>query len=203
MTNSDFRAHMSHQQPRGTGRKDLACGPQVAPWTVSMECKVAADTCRIFTALTVPEYMEAWISVPGYHPECHNITCQLAHGFQIEHHCKSGTITRISGLYRSFHRRKLSLLWRQAGTVENCESFVDIRLSGDFDKSTLRLRHRGLNSEEEFNWHRAFWSASITRLCRLFEKPAMGTDQQGQRRARKRSQASDELYEDPMLVNVA
>jgi uncharacterized protein YndB with AHSA1/START domain len=158
-----------------------------------MEYSLAADTRRIFNALTVPEYIEAWICVPGFHPDCQNVTCSVAHGFQIEHRCDSGAITRITGTYCSFLKRKLSFSWRSAGASGGEESLVDIRLRGDFERSILRLRHRGFKSEEEFNWHAALWSASIARLSRLFDKPAMGANDHRPRGQRRRSELFFEL----------
>lgn len=134
-----------------------------------MECSLAADTRRIFNALTLPEFIEAWICVPGIHHGCQNVTCRVAHGFQIEHRCNFGPTTRITGTYFSFLKRKLSFSWKAAGMPGPEDSFVDIRLQGDFERSILRLRHRGFASEEEFKWHNALWAASITKLARLFD----------------------------------
>ncbi len=179
---------MLQRRTSGMSYRNETEGSGKAPWTVNMECSVAADTRRIFHALTVPEYMEAWISVPGYHPDCRNVSCHVADGFQIEHLCTSGAATRITGTYISFLKRKLSFSWRPAGVSDARETFVDIRLCGDFEKSILRLRHCGLDSEEEFNWHQALWSASIARLCRLFDRPAMDNDRRSSRASRRRSE---------------
>lgn len=140
----------------------------MSPRTIHLQCSVAADTQRIFYALTVPEYIETWICVPGCDPECRNVTCRVAQGFEIQHHCESGAMTKISGTYFSYLKRKLSFSWRPAGMKETRDSLVDIRLYGDFEKSILRLRHFGLESEEEFNWHLSLWSASVARLSKLF-----------------------------------
>ncbi len=164
-----------HFPGRGIRRTDAAS--QVSPWAVELECSLAADTRRIFDALTVPEFIEAWICVPGSHHDCQNVTCRVAHGFQIEHRCYSGATTTITGTYFSFLKRKLSFSWRPAGVPGMADSFVDIRLVGDFEKSILRLRHSGFTSEAEFKWHNALWAASITRLTRLFHLPTNRADQ--------------------------
>ena len=166
---------------QSTGRKGkqgrAASAP--SPWTVVMECSLAADTKRIFDALTVPEYIEAWICVPGTHPDCRNVSCRDAQGFQIEHQCNTGPTTRITGTYFSFLKRKLSFSWQPATEAGSGESFVDIRLYGDFERSILRLRHCGFRSEEEFQWHLALWTTSIARLSKLFVTSSNGADQIG------------------------
>jgi hypothetical protein len=177
-------------QPRVIRKQVSTSECDSSSWTVNLECSVPADTRRIFNALTVPEYIEAWISVPGYHPECCNVTIRNAHGFNIEHRCINGATTMISGTYCSFLKRKLSFSWQPSCGSSSGESFVDIRLHGDFERSILRLRHFGLDSEEDFNWHSALWSSSIARLCRLFDRSAASTDQRRLRATRMRS----ELY---------
>jgi hypothetical protein len=193
MNNSNSVSSILQRQPRGVSNQDIASATDAPSWTVNLECSVAADTRRIFYALTVPEYIEAWICVPGYHPECRNVTSRNAHGFQIEHHCSSGATTKICGTYCSFLKRKLSFSWRPALGSAVADSFVDIRLHGDFERSILRLRHFGLDSEDDFRWHSAFWSSSIARLCRLFDRPIAGADQRRTRARRRRSELYCEL----------
>jgi uncharacterized protein YndB with AHSA1/START domain len=193
MNNSNPFSSILRRQPRGLSKQDMTGVFEVSSWTVNLECSVAADTRRIFYALTVPEYIEAWICVPGYHPECRNVTSRNAHGFQIEHHCSSGTATKFSGTYCSFLKRKLSFSWQPAHGASAGDSFVDIRLHGDFERSILRLRHFGLDSEDDFNWHSAFWTSSIARLCKLFERQAADADQRRQRASRRRSELYCEL----------
>jgi uncharacterized protein YndB with AHSA1/START domain len=173
-----FASNETVHQSRTRGSKtSISTVSASSPWTVAVECSLAADTKRIFNALTVPEYIEAWICVPGSHSNCQNVTCRVSHGFQIEHHCNSGSTTRITGTYFSFLKRKLSFSWLPASEPGSADSFVDIRLYGDFERSILRLRHRGFASEDEFHWHAAFWTASIARLSKLFLLPGVGADQ--------------------------
>jgi|CZKZ01.1.fsa_nt_gi uncharacterized protein YndB with AHSA1/START domain len=190
MNNPDLSQNRLRLVPRSTSKGCLAGTPAAPPWTVSVECSVAADTGRIFNALTVPEYMEAWICVPGHHPNCHNVTSHVDHGFQIDHLCNSGAHTRITGAYFSFLKRKLSFSWRPADEPSANGSFVDIRLYGDFERSVLRLRHSGFDTKEEFDWHAALWTASISRLCRLFDKPTVGADHRRSRAGSRRSKLS-------------
>jgi hypothetical protein len=175
------------------GGDSIAVAPIPQSRTIDIECSLAADTRRIFCALTVPEYIETWISVPGHHPECRNVTCRHAHGFQIEHLCNSGASTRIDGTYFSFLKRKLSFSWRPVGAAQTQDSLVDIRLYGDFERSILRLRHFGLVSEEDYNWHSALWSASMMRLRRLFDRPRLGSDRPRSRVSGRRSEPAYEF----------
>lgn len=164
-------------RPSARSREEVGGSYETPSWTINLQCSVAADTRRIFYALTVPEYIEAWICIPGCHPECRNVACRVARGFEIEHCCGSGAMTRVSGTYFSFEKRKLSFSWRPAWVADTQDSLVDIRLYGDFEKSILRLRHFGLKSEKDFNWHLSLWSASVARLGGLFGGSALTSDQ--------------------------
>ena len=161
--------------------------------TFSLESSLAADTLRVFYALTVPEYLETWLCVPGHHPECRNVMHRIDDEFQIEHACNSGAAIRIVGAYGSMLKRKLSFSWRPTGGPETTESLVDIRLYGDFERSILRLRHFGLQSGQDFNWHAALWSGSIARLGKLFEKPTTGTAPRERQVSRRRSEVYCEV----------
>jgi len=177
-----------HQRQAGLALNTADCAAEPPSWTVTLECRVAADTRRVFDALTVPEYIETWICVPGHHPACSNVTSRVADGFQIAHHCSTGPSTKIIGTYCSFLRRKLSFSWRPADGSECLDSFVDIRLYGDFERSILRLRHFGLGSEDEFDWHSALWSASLARLCGLFDRPTLSNESRRQRSGKRRQE---------------
>ena len=134
---------------------------------IKIEIRLAADTRRIFEALTIPEYMELWMSMPGSHPVCSSRVSRVADGFIIDHFCGSNPPIRIAGTYLMCLRRKLAFTWSVSGPCIRPSSFADIRLSGDFGKSILRLRHSGFASSEEYSWHDAFWRSSLSRLSRL------------------------------------
>ena len=158
--------------PHASSKDACSSGCARSNWSVNIECRLAADTRRIFNALTVPEYMETWICLPDAPPDCRVQVSGSANGFQIEDPRASGTATRITGSYLSFLTRKLSFSWSFGSTASNMLSTVDIRLCGDFDKSVLRLRHRGFDLEHDVKWHAALWFASVTRLARLFDPSA-------------------------------
>lgn len=137
------------------------------PRTIKMEFSVAADTRRIFEALTVPEYMELWMSLPGYHPGCHSNASRIPSGFVFDHLCGSSSTIRVIGTYAMCLRRKLIFTWAVSGLRGASTTMADIRLHGAFERTVLRLRHFGFESEEDYSWHVALWSASLNRLSRI------------------------------------
>jgi len=135
--------------------------------TIRMEFSLAADTRRIFEALTVPEYMELWLSIPGCHSDCYSRASRLSGGFVFDHLCDSRPTVSVTGIYTMCQRRKIVFTWALSGLRGASTSFADIRLTGDFERSVLRLRHSGFTSDDDYSWHVALWSASLSRLSRL------------------------------------
>lgn len=134
--------------------------------TIAMSAGVDADAQRIFQALTVPEYLEAWIALPGAaHGEV--VASPEENGYRL-HQCIAGRVAlRITGAFLFCHQRKMRLVWRKAnGTFQN-RSVVDFRIRGNFGSSVLELRHMGLDSTEEIAWHRELWRGSLERLASL------------------------------------
>ncbi len=139
-------------------------------WKVSFRCSVAAETRRIFQALTTPEHIENWLSFPFCRSSCRNQASRLPNGFSVAHLCADELLfNAIAAVYSTCRTRKVAFSWSVEGKVVPDRTFVDIRLCGDFERSLLRLQHTGFRCEEDCRWHQALWSASLQRLCRFFD----------------------------------
>ena len=141
----------------------------VTPWTVQLELSIRAEIRRLFHALTAPEYIETWISIPGHQANCANVATKDQNDFVIAHLCDGVTTTRISGCLTVCERRNLAFSWRVDGDRHVGSSFVDIRLTGNFEYTTLHLKHDGFASREHYGWHRSLWSLSLGKLKRLYD----------------------------------
>jgi uncharacterized protein YndB with AHSA1/START domain len=142
------------------------CFPAEKLYTVSSSRSVRADRARIFQAITVPEYMEAWFSAPGSIP---GYTRVLGgdRSFSVFGPTDDGARFRISCTYRVYRRSKLVFSWEQNSLAEATPSIVKIRLLGDFERTTVDVTHTGI-SELERQWCELLWEASLEKLSRLF-----------------------------------
>jgi len=136
--------------------------------SLCLEVSVRADARRLFHALTDPEYMEAWICLPGHGPECSTAAVRNDRDYAIEHFCSAKCSLSISGSYRVCRRRNVTFTWRVDGEVRVPETEVDIRLRGDFERTTLTLRHSGFVSSFDLGWHGEMWDLSMNRLVSLY-----------------------------------
>jgi uncharacterized protein YndB with AHSA1/START domain len=159
-----------------SARRGVSQQPMSDRWTVLLEFSIRADARRLFHALTVPEYIETWLSFPGHHGNCANLARTAEHDYAIEHRCEGKASVTIAGTYSVRQRHNLMFSWRVDGDPSVPESSVDIRLRGNFESTTLVLRHKGFESAMQCAWHRALWTASIERLVRLYDSTAFGSE---------------------------
>ena len=151
----------SPRVPTGGGRI------RAGGWDVAVSAIANADRNRILHTLTVPEYMEAWLCLPG--GTMPSISASRSeNGYRIQRSGPRGTEMDISGSYLTFRRTKLLFTWqRHVGEVRPA-SMVLIRLYGEFARTRLCLYHVGLGSAEEQAWHLEMWKGSLDRLSALF-----------------------------------
>ena len=133
---------------------------------ISAMTSVNADRNRIYQALTIPEYIEAWFSVP-----CSTAGRSGAIGaedfFSINYGCTLHTYCRILCSYKVRRRSKLVFTWQHSAPAEATSSLVKIRLLGDFGRTTVHVTHVGLTLSDE-QWHEDLWTSSLLRLNKLF-----------------------------------
>jgi hypothetical protein len=151
------------------GRKKVGARPGSERLTVYLESNIKADARRLFHAITAAEYLETWICFPGHLPDCSTFATKINQDYMIAHLCEGIRRTIVAGRYLVSERRNVALSWRVSGIHEVTESHVDIRLSGNFEYTTLMLSHKGFDSWQQYLWHRSLWSLSLEKLRRLFD----------------------------------
>jgi uncharacterized protein YndB with AHSA1/START domain len=134
--------------------------------TIAMSAGVSADAQRIFQALTVPEFLEAWIAIPGS-AGGEVVASAEENGYRLDKRIAGRLALRITGEFLFRHQRKMRLVWRKARGARHNRSVVDFRIRGNFGSSVLELRHMELGSAEEIIWHRELWQGSLERLASL------------------------------------
>lgn len=142
-------------------------------WAVFLTIGVDADARRISQALTEPEYLEAWITMPeqvtmSNHGEQSSIVAtKNANGYRLDQYCAGRVIASFVGSFLFCHQRKMRVTWRNAVCPDVAESFLDFRIRGNFGGSILELRHTALHSAGDFLWYQQLWSASLPRLASI------------------------------------
>jgi Activator of Hsp90 ATPase homolog 1-like protein len=143
--------------------------PDDAESALTFKVSVNADRRRVFHVLTISEYMETWLTVPGRRQKSPINVASHPAGFQIQYIDEQGSPTSLCASYQTCRTAKTQFFWRRKGTSESDSSFVRIRLNGDFERTTLCLTHSGLGSEVDRRWHSQLWGESLKKLGMLFE----------------------------------
>jgi hypothetical protein len=135
--------------------------------SLSSAIHLRGDTHRIFHALTIPEFLEAWICIPCNEKDCRSLVELRGESLAVRHICPSGRKVNIFGDFIIRRRRRLIISWRTDSFTSSPRSRVAIRLHGAFEKTLLSLHHTGFQSEDEKAWHCALWTSSLEKLNRL------------------------------------
>jgi uncharacterized protein YndB with AHSA1/START domain len=154
-------------QPVSTRQIRNVSGPSPVDSSLAISMRVNADRQRLFQALTLPEYVEAWIAPSGEGNQRRAVSI-TPEGFRIEIPDSRSPDSSIRGSYLTRRRSKLIFTWQKGWAPDAPTSTVTIRLNGDFDRTEIVLNHAGLGCRREYEWHRTFWHESIRRLSGLF-----------------------------------
>jgi hypothetical protein len=134
---------------------------------IALSIAVDADARRIFQALTEPEYLEAWISLPNHAEDSRIVVSKRANGYCLDQVRAGCPIASFVGSFLFCHQRKMRLSWRKVAALEITASTVDFRIRGNFASSVLELRHTDLSSAGEFLWYQQLWGISLARLATI------------------------------------
>jgi uncharacterized protein YndB with AHSA1/START domain len=132
---------------------------------VTIHRSVNADRSRLFQALTLAEYIEAWFVAPGAVSGSTSVTMG-PDGFVVRYRLLDGGEERFIGSYKVLRRGKVQFAWTDASR-EASSSLVRIRLLGDFGRTTVQLTHAGLGESQHLDY-RMLWEASLDKLASLF-----------------------------------
>ena len=137
-------------------------------WHLAISSIANTDRSRILQALTGPEYIEAWLCLPGDTMPSVSAS-RTANGYRIRRYGSYGVEMDIAGSYLTFRRTKLLFTWQNNAGEVGPASLVLVRLYGEFARTRLCLYHIGLGSAEARDWHLEMWKVSLDRLSALFK----------------------------------
>jgi len=133
---------------------------------LSVQRSVNADRNRLFQALTLPEYIDAWFVAPDSRQGSTAVTMG-PDCFVVSYRLLDGSEQRFVGSYKVLRRGKVQFAWRRDVSGGTGSSLVRIRLQGDFERTTVYLTHVGLDEEDQPHY-RMLWEASLDKLASLF-----------------------------------
>ena len=136
---------------------------------VALSFQFKADSSRVFYALSIPEYIEAWLQAPD--TEGRFVFNQIEEEtFCIDLYRGETLQATVDGSCWVVGSNQVRYIWRTTSLLDTTETLVDMKLLSGSGGCVLALRHSGFNDPAESARCRRMWQQSLQRLCRLVEK---------------------------------
>jgi uncharacterized protein YndB with AHSA1/START domain len=149
--------------------REIGNESRVALLDIVLQVVIMADVRRVFHALSILEYREAWLCAPDGRGRC-CVTGQTDDSYRIDFYRAGFLDVSISGSQQACRGDEIVFSWRKSDAPDTSASRVRIYLQGDSARSVLNLRHSGITSVAEHLWHQRMWGRSLEKLGWLLER---------------------------------
>jgi hypothetical protein len=139
-------------------------------YTVALAYRVEAASSRVIFALSMPEYIEAWLQAPnvdGLRLTFHYLTQEA---FGIELYCAERLQTSIHSSCRIVSANQVQYKWKTISSIAVSETAVDLQIRNSSGGCILGLQHSGFRDTQESAWYCRMWQESLAGLGRLMRK---------------------------------
>jgi uncharacterized protein YndB with AHSA1/START domain len=136
---------------------------------VAVSVKIEAESRRVLYALTIPEYMEAWLQMPDTEKLQCSADPRTPNSFLIDLYSSETSYARIECFCLLSNPDRIIYLWKNT-CAGDTETMVGIHLRSGPGQCTVNLKHSGFCNKEESMWHSQMWHSSLDKLCRLMAK---------------------------------
>jgi uncharacterized protein YndB with AHSA1/START domain len=141
---------------------------------VALSFQFKADSSRVFYALSIPEYIEAWLEAPNTDEDTDDLRFvfnQVAEEtFRIDLYRGQTLQASVDGSCWVVGENQVRYIWKTASPIAVSETVVDMKLLRGPGGCVLALKHSGLKDPVESARCRRMWQQSLERLSRLMEK---------------------------------
>ena len=136
---------------------------------VHLSAEISAAQRCLFYALTLPEYLEAWLHMPDdstVHASVSNSPDEL----RFDRYSSRRHVGTIVARLHAMSQDSISFAWRNDRDRNAPSTAVHVTLRGKKGACTLDLTHSGFRTEEERRWHDAMWTCSLRDLNHLMRR---------------------------------
>jgi uncharacterized protein YndB with AHSA1/START domain len=148
----------------------IASAPGQHDRDVALSFQFRADSSRVLYALSIPEYIEAWLQAPDT-DDLRFVFNQIAEdAFRIDLYRGQTLQASVDGSCWVVGTNQVRYIWKTTSSIDTAETLVDMKLLSSSGGCVLALKHSGFNDPAESARCRRMWQQSLERLCRLMEK---------------------------------
>jgi hypothetical protein len=148
----------------------LASSPLCKPsFKVHVSAEIATAQRCLFYALTLPEYLEAWLHMPDT-TTVHATLSDCPDELRLDRYRFLRHVGSILVRFHATSEDSIRLAWCNFMDVNTSSTSVHVTLRGKRRHCMLDLTHTGFRSEEERRWYHAMWTRSLADLSRLMSR---------------------------------
>ena len=137
---------------------------------VALSFQFKADSSRVFYAISLPEYIEAWLRAPDT-DDLHFVFNQVGEEtFRIDLYRGQTLQASVDGSCWVVGANQVRYIWKITTVLDTTETLVDMKLLSGSGGCVLALKHSGFNDPTESARCRRMWEQSLECLGRLMEK---------------------------------
>jgi uncharacterized protein YndB with AHSA1/START domain len=148
----------------------LAMVPSRQMCDVALAFRIEAATNRVFYALSMPEYIEAWLQAPDTERLQLLFNPLTQDAFRIDLYRAETLQASIHSSCRVVSENHIRYAWKTTSRAVTIETVVDMQLRDISGGCILGLKHRGFTNTVDSTWCRRMWQQSIERLCSLMRR---------------------------------
>ena len=137
---------------------------------VVLSYRIMAASSRVMYALSIPEYIEAWLQAPNPDPLQLVFNLEAEQAFRIDLYRAEELQTIIHSTCRVVSSNQVSYAWKTTSFLGAHETLVDIQLRYSSSGCILALKHTGFKDPRESAWCCKMWQQSLERLCRIMAR---------------------------------
>jgi hypothetical protein len=143
---------------------------------IFLSLKIKADSSRVLYALSIPEYIEAWLQTPDAEELQFVFNLVAQEAFRIDLYRVGALQASVHGSCSVINANQVRYTWKRMSSVGTTETLVDMQLLCSSSGCILNLKHSGFKDSAESAWCGKMWHRSLEGLCRLMEKrQSLGT----------------------------
>jgi len=156
---------MSEGQPTDPHKAFAAAKPH--HWDANVVSpRIDVDARRMLYALSIPEYIEAWLEAPDA-DEMLRFDFVADQRFNIAFYRAEALRASIHGSARVVRHTRVDYMWKTISANGITHTTVDLMILNRADGCVVVLNHKGFSSLEERAWHCRMWERSLEKLRRI------------------------------------
>jgi uncharacterized protein YndB with AHSA1/START domain len=145
----------------------LATIPNQHMSDVALSFRIEAASSRVLYALSMPEYIEAWLQAPDAEGLQFVFSLVTQEAFRIDLYRAETLQASIHSSCRVVSANQVRYTWQTTSPAGIAETLVDMQLRGSSGGCILGLNHSGFRNTIESAWYCRMWHQSLERLYRL------------------------------------